>query len=250
MNQKIDVYELMAKCIFGEASEAEIANLQELLKNDADLQKEYTIIFEVLKIKTGATLTTDKTQEQALSIIEKASNFKKRHDSKNRKKRYLFAAACIFLMIGLFLWIKPQNKTFPIAKNVSPIKIIDQAQNSERKKIVLKYGSTVWLNSGTQLYYSNNFEGTTREVTLKGEAFFDVKRIPEQPFEVEVNKLTVTVLGTSFNIRETDSATVVIVETGTVQVSDGHQSIVLNAGEQIIIGNTKKTWKKVSTTEK
>ena len=39
MNQKIDVYELMAKCIFGEASESEIANIQELLKNDADLQE-------------------------------------------------------------------------------------------------------------------------------------------------------------------------------------------------------------------
>ena len=69
MNQKIDVYELMAKCIFGEATDAETAYLQELLKNDADLQKEYTIIFEVLKIKTGSNLTTYKTQEQALSII-------------------------------------------------------------------------------------------------------------------------------------------------------------------------------------
>ncbi len=115
---------------------------------------------------------------------------------------------------------------------------------------ILSDSSKITLNKGATIEYPKQFARNKRRIKLKGEAFFDVKRIPEQPFEVEVNKLTVTVLGTSFNIRETDSATVVIVETGTVQVSDGHQSIVLNAGEQIIISNTKKSWTKVQQTDK
>lgn len=202
MNQKTDVYELMAKCIFGEATIAETADLQELLKNNADLQKEYTLIYEILRIKKQTSIPTGIEQESALSIIEKAAIIKRKHDFTNRKKLILLsAAAAIALMIGLFLWLNPQNKTLPIARLSSPIKIIDQAQNSERKKLKLKDGSIVWLNSGTQLFYSNDFEGATREVTLKGEAFFDVTKQHDKPFIVHTDAIDIHVLGTSFNVK-------------------------------------------------
>jgi len=115
---------------------------------------------------------------------------------------------------------------------------------------LLPDSSKITLNKGATIEYPKKFARDKRRIKLKGEAFFDVKRIPEQPFEVEVNQLTVTVLGTSFNIRETDSVTVVIVETGTVQVSDGNQSIVLHAGEQIIAGKNLRSWTKVQQTDK
>jgi transmembrane sensor len=115
---------------------------------------------------------------------------------------------------------------------------------------LLPDSSKITLNKGATIEYPKQFARNKRRIKLKGEAFFDVKRIPEQPFEVEVNQLTVTVLGTSFNIRETDSVTVVIVETGTVQVSDGNQSIVLHAGEQIIAGKNLRSWTKVQQTDK
>ncbi|MCU0385250.1 MAG: FecR domain-containing protein [Flavihumibacter sp.] len=115
---------------------------------------------------------------------------------------------------------------------------------------LLPDSSKITLNKGATIEYPKQFARNKRRIKLKGEAFFDVKRIPEQPFEVEVNQLTVTVLGTSFNIRETDSATVVIVETGIVKVSDGNQSIVLHAGEQMIAGKNKGSWTKVQQTDK
>lgn len=115
---------------------------------------------------------------------------------------------------------------------------------------LLPDSSKVTLNKGATIEYPKQFARNKRRIKLKGEAFFDVKRNPEQPFEVEVNQLTVTVLGTSFNIRETDSTTVVIVETGTVQVSDGNHSIVLHAGEQIIAGKHTSSWTKVQQTDK
>ena len=43
-------------------------------------------------------------------------------------------------------------------------------------RILLPDSSTVWLNANSTLEYTNEFGKTTREVTLKGEAFFDVKK--------------------------------------------------------------------------
>lgn len=110
--------------------------------------------------------------------------------------------------------------------------------------------SKITLNKGAAISYPRAYTGRTRRVKLKGEAFFEVKRNPQQPFEVEVNALTVTVLGTSFNIRETDSSTQVIVETGHVRVSDGSQSVDLVAGEEINVPRKKSSWTKAPQTDK
>ena len=62
-------------------------------------------------------------------------------------------------------------------------------------------GTTVWLNAGSKLYYENDFAGTTREVRLIGEAFFDVIKRPEQPFIVHASGIDIKVLGTAFNVK-------------------------------------------------
>lgn len=68
-------------------------------------------------------------------------------------------------------------------------------------KIVLSDGSIVWLNAGTTFTYPVTFSGKNREVTLDGEAFFEVKHNEKQPFLVKTNGMAVEDLGTSFNIK-------------------------------------------------
>lgn len=127
---------------------------------------------------------------------------------------------------------------------------VDLAAASSGQQTFLPDSSKITLNKGAAITYPQAFAGHTRRVKLKGEAFFEVKRNPQQPFEVEVNKLTVTVLGTSFNIRETDSSTQIIVETGHVRVSDGSQSIDLVAGEEINVLRKKGSWIKAPQPDK
>ncbi|MFP4366863.1 MAG: FecR family protein [Bacteroidales bacterium] len=67
--------------------------------------------------------------------------------------------------------------------------------------IVLPDGSTVWLNAGSTISYSGDFNHTARTVKLEGEAFFDVTTNPKKPFIVNTSHLNVKALGTQFNVK-------------------------------------------------
>lgn len=95
-------------------------------------------------------------------------------------------------------------------------------------------GSVVVLNKTSSLQYPKTFHTKKRNVTLTGEAFFNIRPNPEQPFVIEVNGLQVTVLGTSFNIKTQKNKTEVLVETGTVQVSYNGKTQILRAGEKML----------------
>ena len=62
-------------------------------------------------------------------------------------------------------------------------------------------GTDVWLFAESEIYFPTRFRGRTREVYLKGEAFFDVKHDERHPFVVRTKALDVKVLGTSFNVK-------------------------------------------------
>lgn len=94
-------------------------------------------------------------------------------------------------------------------------------------------GSRVFLNKGAALEVDDDFQNA-RNVKLRGEGYFDVLADPERPFHVNSGKVTVTVLGTSFNIRETkDQSVEVYVESGKVRVDlkTREQGITLGPGE-------------------
>mgnify|MGYP001472807545 FL=1 len=74
-----------------------------------------------------------------------------------------------------------------------------RSERGEKITVKLPDGSTVKLNSGSSITYPEMFLDDRREVVLKGEGFFDVKKNQKQPFIVMANKAKVKVLGTSFN---------------------------------------------------
>lgn len=67
-------------------------------------------------------------------------------------------------------------------------------------KLTLADGTKVWLNSCSKLIYPINFSGKTREVTLEGQAYFEVAENPKKPFIVKTKDYSIRVLGTAFNV--------------------------------------------------
>lgn len=118
--------------------------------------------------------------------------------------RWAAAAAITLLIAVLAALIIPHSVTAPYG---------------EMTTVTLSDGSTVELNSGSELQYSRLFAFSNRSVTLDGEAFFSVRQ-GEHPFVVNANGSTVRVTGTKFNIRSwsTDpgAETEVAVTEGTV----------------------------------
>jgi transmembrane sensor len=68
-------------------------------------------------------------------------------------------------------------------------------------KNTLPDGTTVVLNKKSKLSYPVEFTGSTREVFLTGEAFFDVAHNPSKPFKVHTGVFVTKVLGTAFSIK-------------------------------------------------
>jgi len=108
---------------------------------------------------------------------------------------------------------KVQNNTIrvPYGKNLS---------------VTLQDGSVVMLNSGSSMTYPSSFAGMdTREVQLKGEAFFEVAKNPKKPFIVRTETIYTQVFGTVFNVsayEEDDTTEVVLVE-GSVGVGKSNK---------------------------
>ena len=105
-------------------------------------------------------------------------------------------------------------------------------------RLELADGTKVWLNAATELRFPVNFTGDMREVYLKGEAYFQVKRDEKHPFIVHTSMGAVEVLGTSFNVRDygDEREVVTTLETGKVMYVSGNtrEKVTLNPGYQVL----------------
>lgn len=102
--------------------------------------------------------------------------------------------------------------------------------------VTLPDSSKIYLSSGSSVKYPEEFAGGERKIyLLKGEAFFKVTRDTLHPFVVGIKSSTVTVLGTSFNLKIDKSQVGLNVSTGKVKfaLNNGSSSAVLKAGEAL-----------------
>jgi ferric-dicitrate binding protein FerR (iron transport regulator) len=107
-------------------------------------------------------------------------------------------------------------------------------------EVLLADSSKVWLNAASSLHFPTSFPGKSREVTLTGEAYFEITHHASQPFIVHISsaegapKGEVQVLGTHFNINAYDdeSAIRTTLLGGKIRVTGGGGSIALSPGEE------------------
>ncbi|MGQ8338220.1 FecR family protein [Sunxiuqinia sp. A32] len=108
----------------------------------------------------------------------------------------------------------------------------------KRTDVVLADGTHIWLNSGSQLSYPEEFKPDSREVYLSGEAFFEVKSNPDKPFYVVTRDIKIKVFGTSFNVTsyEEDKTIETVLVEGKISAGRNKlfaKSINLTPGERM-----------------
>ena len=157
------------------------------------------------------------------------------------KKRYLLpiwrsvaavAAMLIITASGTYLLTRKafEEKTIAMVEKYTPdgkVQVVD-----------LPDGSQVHVNSGTLLLYPEAFKGDTRTVYLIGEANFKVKKDPEKPFIVHAANVSITALGTEFNVAaypENEEIVATLIH-GKVKVNCDSlkDSYILTPGQQVI----------------
>jgi ferric-dicitrate binding protein FerR (iron transport regulator) len=111
-----------------------------------------------------------------------------------------------------------------------------------KSKVQLADGTQVWLNADSKLTYTRDFGNQVREVSLAGEAFFDVQKDVDHPFVIHTNNLDIRVLGTAFNVRsyqneKTSEATLI---RGAIEVTlnnSPERKILMKPSDRIVVQN-------------
>lgn len=108
------------------------------------------------------------------------------------------AAACLLIITGALGWQQWQHSaatsrelTWQTIRNETPGGI---------RRVYLPDSSLVMMNAGSVIRFANNYNDTSRELELTGEAFFEVRHNTQHPFRVHAGMLVTRVYGTVFNI--------------------------------------------------
>ena len=112
--------------------------------------------------------------------------------------------------------------------------------------LTLSDGTVVFLNSESRLTYPSHFNGDTRNVTLQGEAYFEVAKNPEKRFIVSTSHQSqIEVLGTHFNVEayedEPDVSTTLVEGQVCFHFSDKDylaKKVVMKPGQRLVYSST------------
>ncbi|SKB69952.1 FecR family protein [Parapedobacter luteus] len=159
-----------------------------------------------------------------------------RKDRHRRRWLPWMAAACLMGIVAVWALHRMQT-VFDTTRHATEYCIA--AAHGQKKTVHMPDGSVVYLNAGSALRYSSDYNRSMRDVVLDGEAFFDVQQNPEKPFVVRTQTLHIQVLGTAFNVLAFDDETAVCVavRSGLVEVTASGDSLLhygkLGAGKQL-----------------
>lgn len=116
------------------------------------------------------------------------------------------AVAVVLLFVNIFLVARIKNGitlSTPVADAVLATELTRiYTERGTKATVVLPDSSKVWLNSDTEIEYVADFKGNTRDVSLKGEAYFEVKKDSLKPMVIKIaDGYSIKVLGTKLHVK-------------------------------------------------
>jgi transmembrane sensor len=206
--------------------------LHRLLKNDWDL---------MLRDSSPTGVDLNHLLDHIHHIIRKKETLKRQKPLQRLIRIYMRAAAILLLplliaggLVYSYLSIndKPTADRLVISTIYAPL--------GARVSFNLPDGTTGMLNSGSKLSYSSPFNNN-RQVRLEGEAWFEVNRDEDYPFEISTGNSTVKVLGTSFNLSAypAENYVEVVLQNGKVEFMDdkGNEKVTMLPSERLVYQN-------------
>lgn len=231
--------ELLSKKSAGELTLQEQIELNHLVHANAGDQSFAAIVEDLMS--TSTTYQESITEREVDDFIQRVHYKIDKKSGESRVIKFnwraLSAAAAVLLIIVM-------GVTYYLSKNTvgtnSPNVVATKKGN--KTNIVLPDGSKVWVNADSRLTYDQSFGKDTREVTLTGEAYFDVVHDKEHPFIVHTKNIDIRVLGTMFNVRSyaDEISTQTTLVKGSVQVSlknEKQKKIMLAPNEKLVVQN-------------
>ena len=231
-------WDLTTKLLTGELTSEEQAEWEEFMQD-----REFKHQVEMLQQHWGTMGTLPYAQ------IDKEHDWKivlqKIAEQETPKRKLLLpsllryaAAITALLVISFFIW-----KIIPSKQGELTATVIE-APHGARTSVKLPDSSTVWLNAGSKISFNQYFGKDNRDITMEGEAFFDVKK-SMVPFHIQTPAYTIAVLGTAFNVKayQDDDLVSTTLLRGSLKVSrikaDGkEEEFLLQPNDKVILRGT------------
>ncbi|WP_418696210.1 FecR family protein [Bacteroides sp.] len=233
MDQNIE--NIILKTLLGESTVEEQAELSTWLDASDKNRQQY----EKLKGYWNSNIESTDAQDP-LAVFQLVE--KKIHSLKPRKitiRTYLKYAAFIvaILLTGSVGFYWEHQETRANKKETTLI------TGSSVASFILPDGTQVSLNKNSALTYTSAYGEEIREVSLVGEACFNVTHHAKKKFIVQLDGSSITVLGTVFNVKyypDNEESTTTLLE-GTIQFSTPEQNIILKPNQQLIYNRNTQT---------
>ncbi|OQP53365.1 hypothetical protein A4H97_23225 [Niastella yeongjuensis] len=203
----------------------------------ADAVQEYRLLFTALAqsdLDEQLTLLKNKVEgNERAPVIELNRSGNRRTVAYPRFTSIAIAALAI-LTVGLYMIWKSQR--IPVSQ---PERVQYVCKPGERKSFQFPDGTQVILNAGSELYLNDKYAKNTREVFLKGEAFFEVRHNAAVPFIVHTASMDVKALGTAFNVKSynNENKTEAVLIRGLAEVTlkkDNNRKLLLHPDEKVL----------------
>lgn len=222
------------------AESADRQKIEEEISKSLNLLDDYEPNFEVDVKSDYAKMR--KQMDFGVSTNAKKETTKVVGISSRRKWMSVAATVALLITASFFFW---NQKSPPLEWTAFETKM------GETQSITLEDGTQVWLNENTRFSYPKSFTGDRRPVELAGEAFFDVAKNADKPFEINTAISAIKVLGTSFNLRAygEEPTTTITVKSGKVQFieKEKENSVMLTQNQEAVILHETK---QISTNKK
>ncbi len=244
--------ERIEKALAGQCTKEERRALQRLMDQGA-MDKFFEAETKRFLLDESPEGMAGLTPEKLSSIKAYISGHEDKVISLNRRSRtsvWVAAAAVVIIAIAAGLWLYSardlQHDFHASHENSFTV--------AGRNYVQIPDGSTALLDAGSTLTILPNFGAGTREVELRGKAYFDVSHDPSRPFIVHTGQIVTTVLGTAFHIdtySNKDEVTITVTR-GKVAVGNGSKVYdQLTPDQQLIVNTTDFRFeKKVVNAEK
>ncbi len=244
-------WELLAKKLSGEATVAELEELSAIQNQNQEFCECSSLLEDLwqqspsisnAEAETAFEKHKQRMQDAGIEFYEEPTEYNDELVSKPRRFSKAKILAGIFVLAGAISFAFYITKVFTQKQSKFPVSQVSTRPGS-RTQIQLPDGSTVWLNASSKITYDENFGKNLREVSLTGEAFFDVVKDPAHPFVIHTKVIDVKVLGTSFNVKAypEDAHTETSLIRGKVEVTvknRGNEKYYLKPNEKFVISNS------------
>ena len=227
---------LLLKFLRDEATPEEIELLDERMNDhpDGDFDSISRSIWEdgtIMSHNLPDEGQKEKMKNNLLNRINAEEDFM-RSVRVNRKREFLhaFSLAASILVVAM-------SVVFLILgdRQIHEYEVV--AERGQKSSVTLPDGSHVWLNSASRITYTSDFNKKNRNITLEGEAYFDVAKNKKIPFVVNASEMSITAVGTEFNVRnysDEDEVCTTLVE-GKVIASTLGCDISLTYGQEAVL---------------